>query len=245
MKVVCELESIDLWGYAESNTPMLGPFEGLSMRQGKELKRWLCPRELVFSDCGFPDFEEAKKALLGAAPAKNSSVTWEGIAALSWSTATGKSTAPPRCPRLVDPAAILSQIRPGNEQTIVSSLWERHGRWSAVLDGVSGAQDVWLDVAERLRPGTDAGSAEEIDMAIGEAFMRAPEKVLRRFGPQDICHTLGFADQSDLDQEKVFALLKRRRALAEAIDASDLAVARAACLAELDKLQAELDEIHR
>jgi len=117
-----------------------------------------------------------QEALLGAVSSKTATVTWAGLAPPSWSSRTGKSLDQPRCRRLVDPAGILSQLA-GNEREVIASLWDRQGRWWAVLDGIAAGHDIWLDVAERLRPGSDAGSAEDLGMAIGEAFMRAPEKV--------------------------------------------------------------------
>ena len=238
-KIVCEIEAIDLWGYDEFIQPVLGPFEGISIRQGSKLKGWTCPLELVFTECDFSQFIDVKKALLGAVSSKTATVTWAGLAPPSWSSRTGRSLDQPRCRRLVDPAGILSQLRPGKEREVIASLWDRQGRWWAVLEGIAAGQDIWLDVAERLRP----GSAEDLGMAIGEAFMRAPERVLRRFGPQDVCSTLGFADQSDLGEKAVQALVKRRRSLAQAISAPDLAEQRKACLAEMDKLQAELEKV--
>ncbi|MGH9749073.1 MAG: hypothetical protein ACRD6R_04015 [Candidatus Polarisedimenticolia bacterium] len=242
-KAVCEIEAIALWNYSEFTLALPGPYQGLSIRQESVLKSWPCLLEPMFSDCNFTAFTDVRKALLGSVPSKTTPVTWEGLVPASWTSATGEALKQPRCRRLVEPAQLLSQLRPGNERAVVASLWDRQGRWSAVLDGIAGAQDVWLDVAERLQPGSDAGSAEDLGMAIGEAFLQAPEKILRRFGPREACYTLGFAAHGDAGDEQIAALVRRRRALADGIKARDLVEQRKECLAAIDQLQAELEPV--
>jgi hypothetical protein len=141
---------------------------------------------------------------------------------------------------LVDPHAILAEIHPGKETEAVVKLFDQPGRWNAVLDGVASAEQTWLDVAEALRPGTDAHSSETLGMALAEAFLRAPARVLRRFGPETACGSMGFADQSDMNLPDIRRLWERRRAAAAAIAAPDLAMAKKHCLAELDTIKGYL-----
>jgi hypothetical protein len=47
-----------------------------------------------------------------------------------------------------------------------------------VIPGVASAQPDWIDVAQALYPGSDAGGREELEDALSEALLKAPYRVL-------------------------------------------------------------------
>src|SRR5438477_12601046 len=53
------------------------------------------------------------------------------------------------------------------------------GDYDRVLDGVSSGDSRWLALVPRLDPGTDAGSAEFLRIAVAEAIPKNPAGVLR------------------------------------------------------------------
>jgi hypothetical protein len=242
---VCEFEATGLWSYEEVRSAGLGPFEGLSIRWKGKRKEWTCPLDPPFSDCGFSEFTDVRKALLATNPGKTAKLDWNGLASPSWGTGTGEPPGPAPCPLVLDPAAVKGRLMPGNERQVLASLWDRPGLWSAFLDGIASAEDIWLDLAHRLHPASDAGSAEDMGMAIGQAFLQAPEKVLARFGAQAACYTLGFDESVEDTAQGLKILIQQRRAVAMGIKSPDLAKEREACLAEIDKLEADIARADR
>jgi hypothetical protein len=53
------------------------------------------------------------------------------------------------------------------------------GRYDAVLDGVASGDGRWLALVPKLDPGTDAGTAEFLRIAVAEALAKNPTGVLR------------------------------------------------------------------
>ncbi|MBV9114916.1 MAG: hypothetical protein JOY67_19060 [Hyphomicrobiales bacterium] len=50
--------------------------------------------------------------------------------------------------------------------------------WNKTLANIETGDRKWLEVAASLREGTDAGSGEDLSMAVAHALLRAPERVL-------------------------------------------------------------------
>jgi hypothetical protein len=244
-KFVCEFEATGLWLYSDVRSAGLGPFEGLTARWQGGRKEWTCPLEPAFSDCMFEAFTDVRKALLAISPAQTMTVSWDGLPPASWTSDPGGSHDPPRCRQILDPAAIRKQLRPGNEREVLASLSSRPGRWSVFLDGIVTAEDVWLELADRLIPASDGGSAWDLGMAVGQAFLQGPERVLRRFGAQAACGSLGFDQHRELALDELKKLIRERRALAAKITTPDLRKEQEACLVELDQLEADIERIYR
>lgn len=53
------------------------------------------------------------------------------------------------------------------------------GEYDKVLDGVASGDARWLALVPKLEPGTDAGSAEALRIAVAEALPKNPADVLR------------------------------------------------------------------
>ncbi len=107
------------------------------------------------------------------------------------------------------------------------------GIYDKVLDGVSSGDSRWLALVPRLDPGTDAGTAEFLRIAVAEALPRNPVGVLR--------FTSGLAWFPDAcgypmiepSKREMRAYFKAAIPALKAVHESTLARAKRICLAKL------------
>jgi hypothetical protein len=111
------------------------------------------------------------------------------------------------------------------------------GDYDKVLDGVASGDARWLALVPKLRPGTDAGTAEALRIAVAYALPENPAGVLhlitRLPSWQDVC-TYPMIEPTDEEMQAYF------RAAIPAVKAvRDTALQRekSVCLAELVKAQ--------
>jgi hypothetical protein len=232
--LACELEAIDLWNYDANGPPILEPAENVWLWRGSERKGWV----QAIGDPGFnlPAFGETKRLLLATPCRKPVTIEWDGVTPAEWMTAGVQSVATPPCKQLVDPLPLLATLRQQPAREVVSRLFQQPGRWAALIHAIASGEARWLDIAALLQPGSDAHSAEELSMAIEEAFMHEPGAVLARFGPAAACGGLGFAEQDATSRDELLAAWQRRRAIAESLKPSPSQL-RTDCLATLDKVR--------
>lgn len=76
------------------------------------------------------------------------------------------------------PEEILLSIKVKGPKAVVDELWGSEAKTKNLLAGVRSANKQWLEVAKVLAPGTDAGSAEDLDDALSIALLNAPYKTL-------------------------------------------------------------------
>ena len=80
------------------------------------------------------------------------------------------------------PEDIIARVQRDGGKTVLEELWNHEAEFEAALRGIESANRRWLEVARLLRPFSDAGSSEEIDMAVGRALPKDPERVLLMIG---------------------------------------------------------------
>lgn len=79
---------------------------------------------------------------------------------------------------LATPKQILQAAKTKGAAAVVAELF-RDGTWTKVVyPGISSGEKQWLEVAEILKPGTDAGSSEELNDALSLALLKHPDHVL-------------------------------------------------------------------
>jgi hypothetical protein len=77
---------------------------------------------------------------------------------------------------------VSARIHRDGGKKVLADLWDQQAEFEVVLSGIESADREWLDVARLLKPFSDAGSAEEIDMAVARALPKDPERVLLLIG---------------------------------------------------------------
>lgn len=76
------------------------------------------------------------------------------------------------------PESVMTSVKTLGTQAAVASIWSDPAQTDQLLAGVASAAPDWLEAARQLQPGTDAGSAEDLDEALSRALLKAPYRVL-------------------------------------------------------------------
>lgn len=147
--------------------------------------------------------------------------------------------APPACAAALSPDAIAQDIRAHGANAAVQRLW-KHNDWERVMDGVDSGDARWVALAPLLAPGTDAGTAEELPIALAFALPRNPGAVLgvvggkKGFPVADVCGA-PFIEDTVKD---IPAYIRRAQTAVARVSEPRLAKIKAECLAELKKAAA-------
>lgn len=155
---------------------------------------------------------------------------------LGWQVAFAASTAALRAPD------VLVDVERRGARAVVQELCENEPRWQELLKVVSSGAPEWLDVAARLRQGSDAACSETLEIAIFFAIGNAPAETLKllskdRFSVLGVCSS-NFLTDTPVDKNALNLIDKRIAAL-KAIKDPGLAATRDRCIQGLE--QARLD----
>jgi hypothetical protein len=138
----------------------------------------------------------------------------------------------------VTPSALLKEISRRGAKVVLSEIYDNEGAWKKATDGISGGAPGWLQVAVKLKPVSDAGASEELDISVAEALERAPKDVLALLG--DVFDAEGICGNPESVGEDpavaVRTISKRQKAVAGVVDAS-LQVKKAKCESLLEELK--------
>ncbi len=145
----------------------------------------------------------------------------------------------------VDPKAISKEIeRHGAKATVARLTSSRHARnWESTLQHIETGDPDWLVVAANLADGTDAGTSEELQIALAIALPRNPPGVLNLAGTQsflsirDLC---GAPFIEPTDEYLKHYLIDARRALQRLPYNSSIEQKKVQCLSEIDNAIEEI-----
>ena len=135
------------------------------------------------------------------------------------------------------PAAVARMIDASGARRTVQALDRggEHSRFDAVLDRIAAGDRRWLALVPRLAPGTDAGTAEGLRIAVAQALPRNPRAVLRlvpkTFPAEDVC---GFP-MIEPTQSETRSYFRAALPAVQGVTARALRPAKQQCLAELRK----------
>lgn len=83
---------------------------------------------------------------------------------------------------IYSPEKILLRIKDEGGRNVLWSLWENQEQFGAMLDLAAAADPRWIEVLRQLRPYSDAGASEMIDMSVASALPLNPEAILKLIG---------------------------------------------------------------
>ncbi|GLQ54553.1 hypothetical protein [Devosia nitrariae] len=137
------------------------------------------------------------------------------------------------------PQAIRAMIADVGADAAVQWLDEGNSpgnAWAQLTDKIESGEAAWLDLVPLLKPGTDAGTAEDLEIALSRALRANPQGVLAlvaagHYAPVEIC-TGNEIENPPL--EAVAGIDAALKTVAALLDPA-LREGRNACLAELGK----------
>lgn len=124
-------------------------------------------------------------------------------------------------------------------------MWWGTKAWQDVYDGIASGKTDWLQVAELLRPASDAGASEDLSDALSEALPKNPVGVLRfvkdgkgfeEFTVEEAC----FASPRSETKSGALRFIKASERAVKKISAVDLKDAKARCLKSLAESRQEV-----
>lgn len=162
------------------------------------------------------------------------------------------------------PALVLQEVRTHGAKKVVARLSKEvelpsgtegfrqfaAPLWDEVIEQIETGDPQWLAVAQALRPGTDAGSAEALMITISQALPNAPANVLRivntdahdqrSFNIERVCSASLIEPLSGVQE----SLLQRSEAALLALRVPELEGKRQACLQHIQASQNRLVQIN-
>jgi hypothetical protein len=81
-------------------------------------------------------------------------------------------------PAVVTAGSVAARIESKGATATLLAVYDDPDVWAQIFDGVCSGEAGWVGVALKLSPEADAGAAEDIDQALGEALVQAPESTL-------------------------------------------------------------------
>lgn len=135
-----------------------------------------------------------------------------------------------------------SQIDENGPKQTLLALYNDHAQWTPFLDRIAYASLPWLEVANRLLTASDAGAANELEFALGDALNKNAERVLRTIDDIDFaCGLFSLAGNCD-DLTHAFT---QREAAVRAIEVPSLQKKRVECLAVIVELRKDTLEYNK
>jgi hypothetical protein len=135
----------------------------------------------------------------------------------------------------LSPDRIAAEIQAQGAEAVVQRLF-KHGDYDRVLAKIDTGAASWVALAPKLAPGTDAGTAEALPIALAFALPKNPAAVLAVLDPQNeilapdsVCG-VPFIEDTVKD---IPGYIKRARAMVSKVADPGLQAMKAACLAAL------------
>lgn len=142
-------------------------------------------------------------------------------------------------PTAVTPESITSQISASGAHRTLEVIYADSARWEQVLSSVELGDPKWLKVANQLRTGADAGPAEQLELAVGEALAHQPKNVLQisvpTFTLESVCGGPDVDDQRFNSYELSIRAIEDRKARLRGVTDTKLIPNRDRCLGLLEK----------
>ena len=145
-----------------------------------------------------------------------------------------------------DPQAIIEKISKEGAYKIVWELFENTDIWGWIMKKISSGEEEWLKVAVALSPGTDAHAGETLFSALGEALVKAPNKVLTLFSDdfsiKAICSCPDVDDPRFDTKSKNLKELEKRKKTVLSLSDKKLKSVQEQCLKALGESRREVSE---
>ena len=146
------------------------------------------------------------------------------------------------------PQSVLNSCSSIGAHATLQKLWNDQRQWSALLTGIATGTPSWLEVATTLHVVSDAGSSEQLGIAVGEALEHRPANVLAlaipNFLVDVVCSGPDVDDPRYDSYELSMAAIERRESKVRAVQKRSLGGLREKCLSELEEAKSDMARIY-
>lgn len=140
----------------------------------------------------------------------------------------------------IDAAELRRMIKEMGARKTVNKLYRDKAIWIQIKEEIATGKKEWVEVATLLYPGSDAGTAEMIDNALGEALKNAPDLVLRMISDPDrlevICGSINVDEQKFSTLRKSIDEVEERIRVLSRVKDPKLEASAKRCIAQLEQL---------
>jgi hypothetical protein len=141
-------------------------------------------------------------------------------------------------------ADVSARVEREGAQTVLQTIYADNDQWAHLLASIATGRREWLLIAVALHPASDAGSSEQLTLAVGEALEHRPENVLTvaiSTYPLDVVCDVPETDDPRFDSlSRALATLNRRQAMLRTVTAPAVRMPRDKCIEQLDAAKAEI-----
>ena len=146
----------------------------------------------------------------------------------------------------ITPREISKIIQKQGPKQTIKLLYANQKTWDMVLRNIASGKQEWLNVAKLLKSGTDAGSSEMLNLAMGEALAYSPKFVLEIMKEDNfftaVCYGPDLDDIRFSTYDKAINATNFRIAVLEKVNDSNLMDIRNKCIDNLKKSKISLQE---
>ena len=134
------------------------------------------------------------------------------------------------------PAAVRNSVKQHGSKAVLLQIYGNTEEWDALLRNLSTGSSEWLGIYSLLKPVSDAGSAEMLDIAISKALISQPETVLSFMSNESHAEVRLVCGRLDDDAAPVtfVPFLRKQRAAVLSITSKKLKSIKGRCLDAVD-----------
>ncbi len=144
--------------------------------------------------------------------------------------------------------AISEQIRTLGAGPTLQAIYDNDDKWSQLLAGIATGTKEWLCISNQLHPASDAGSSEQLGLAVGEALEHSPENVLSlaitEFGVWRVCGEPDVDDDRFNSYKLSMAAIDKRLKMVQSVKNKSLRQVRDSCLARLEEARVSITQFY-
>jgi hypothetical protein len=135
-------------------------------------------------------------------------------------------------------SAAMERIKSKGVSKALETFYENKKDWQAFLAGVGSGDEKWLNVAIQLKGATDAGTSEQLDLAVGEALEHSPANVFKIAFPvfiiEMVCAGPDIDDERYSSYDLAMGAIKKRIRMVETITVPTLQSSKLRCVQHLE-----------
>lgn len=144
----------------------------------------------------------------------------------------------------ITPQLVFQWVALFGAKGTLQMIYDDQAQWTALLSGIATGTTSWLRVANRLYAVSDAGSTEQLGLAVGKALEHRPSAVLKlavpTFTVETVCGGPDVDDARYNSYEHSIAAIDQREAKLRFVTDPSLTSVRDSCISVLEQAKADI-----